>query len=738
MATLTIPQAIDLSRQCVETGRWADAEGVLRQILAQDAQQAEAWHLLGVVAYQVGQHEVAVGLVRQALVLDPISPHYRNTMGLVRQARGELEEAIGELRCALQLDPRMLQARNNLGNALRAQGRTEAALEEYHTVLRAAPEALDARNNLGNALMELGRPEDAAAEYRQVLAAQPANPAAQYNLGLCLVDLAQWAPAAAAFRAVLDASPGFGAARLRLAHVLRWLGRLDEAMLEYRALLAADSTADTPPALLPDAHNGLGIALQEAGQIDEAIAQHRAALALDPAFAEAHNNLGNALKERGDLEGALDGYRAALALQPADANLHSNLVYALRFSAGADASQLRAGERLWSERHAAPLAAVPDFSSHDRDPDRRLKIGYVASTFWSQAECYFVLPLIEAHDRTQVEVHCFADVRRSDEVTARFRASADHWHDTLALDDAALAARIRAEGIDILIDLCMHMRHHRLLVFARRPAPVQVSWLAYPGSTGLAAIGYRLTDAALEPPEAEDPAEAEKAVRLPDGWCCYEPVGGAPEVAELPALTRGYVTFGSLNNPCKMNSAVLARWARTLLAVEGSRLLLLCPDGEARAQIRAALLTHGVAPERVAFTGPVPRQDYLALYARIDLGLDPFPYNGLTTTCDALWMGVPVLTVPGTLPQSRAGLSLLTAVGLAGKFVAHSEDEHLALAQRLASDLPGLAQLRATLRARMAASPLRDAASFARALEGACRSLWRDWTRSAGPARTLG
>jgi len=341
----------------------------------------------------------------------------------------------------------------------------------------------------------------------------------------------------------------------------------------------------------------------------------------------------------------------------------------------------------------------------------------------------FLLPLLERHDREQFEILCYSGVVWPDNVTERFRALAGGWRTTLGISDARLAEMIREDGVDILVDLALHTAGNRLPVFALQPAPVQVSWLGYPGGAGLPGIGYRLTDAYMDPPGKSPAGSVEEPVRLPGCWCCYQPVGNAPEITALPAFSAGGVTFGSLNNFAKVHEGVLALWARVLEAAPGSRLLMFCPEGRARERVRAFFAARRIAKERVELAPHLPRLEYLKLYHRIDIGLDPFPCNGMTTTCDALWMGVPVLTLPGDTPISRAGLSILTSVGLE-ELAASSEEDYVRIAADLVTDLPRLADLRATLRHRMLASPLMDAPRFARNVEAAYRSMWQRWCAS--------
>jgi len=296
----------------------------------------------------------------------------------------------------------------------------------------------------------------------------------------------------------------------------------------------------------------------------------------------------------------------------------------------------------------------------------------------------------------------------------------------LTLSDAELAGRVRDDRIDVLIDLGMHTAGNRLLAFAHRPAPVQVSWLAYPGSTGLAAFDYRLTDASIDPPGEENAGPGEQVVRLPDAWCCYAPIEVFPPVGSLPAAQMGVVTFGSLNRFAKLNDGLLRCWARLLRAVPGSRLLLLCPEGQARERTYTLMASHGVTWDRVKLVAHCPWEEYLRLFEQIDIALDSFPCNGMTTTCHALCMGVPVVTWTGTIAVSRTGRGLLNTAGLP-EWVAHNEEEYIGIASAWARAVPRLAELRAALRLRMQSSPLMDAARFARNMESAYRTMWESW-----------
>ena len=702
-----------------ERGQIDEAVAAFRRALELKPNYLEALNNLGVALKDQGQADEAIAAYRRALGLQPDFPECLNNLGVALRERGQLDEAVADFRRALELKPNYAEAFNNLGNALRDQGEFDDAVAGYRRALLLKPEYTEARNNLGIALRERGLLDEAVAEYRRALAFKPDYAEAHNNLGAVLAELGQLDEAIAACRRALELKPDYPEAHNNLGNALRERGQLDEAIAACRCALELRPD-------FPEAHNNLGAALVGRRQLDEAIGACRRALELKPDYPEALNNLGNALKDRGELDEAIAVYRHALQMAPERADAHSNLVYTLHLHPAYDARTISEEQQRWNRQFSEPLKQFILPHANDRNPERRLRIGYVSPDFLDHAVGRYVLPLFERHDRERFEILCYSGVIRPDGMTERFRALAGQWRNTIGVPDARLAELIREDKVDILVDLTMHTAGNRLPMFARQPAPVQVTWLAYPGSTGLRGIGYRLTDAYMDPPGEESARAAEEPVRLPGCWCCYDPVGDSPEIQALPALSAGGVTFGSLNNFAKVHEGVQARWARVLEAVKGSRLLMLCPEGRTRERVRRFFDAHGIAPERVEFVGFLPRREYLRLYRRIDLALDPYPFNGMTTTCDALWMGIPVLTLPGKAPASRAGLSLLSCVGL-GECVASSEEDFVRKAMALAGDLPRLADLRATLRARMLASPLMDAPRFARNVETAYRSMWERW-----------
>ena len=427
-------------------------------------------------------------------------------------------------------------------------------------------------------------------------------------------------------------------------------------------------------------------------------------------------------------------------MAPNRAVLHSNLIFALHSDPGSDVQMIAEEQRRWCQSFCAPLRHAIRPHLNARSPDRRLRIGYISPDFRDHVAGRNLLPLFRYHDRGSFEIVCYSGVARPDALTSEFRQHAAVWRGTMGVADEALAEMIRQDGVDILVDLAQHSAHNRLPVFARQPAPVQVSFAGYPESTGLEAIGYRISDRWLEANcraailAAEGgtggqngrPTTTTEQVFLIDSFWCYDPHGTEVDVNELPACRNGQVTFGSLSKFSKCNESVLKLWARVLGQVGNSRLAILCEEGSQRQRTLQILQREGVEADRIEFMARSSRQAYLAAYHRLDIALDPFPYNGHTTSLDALWMGVPVISFAGKTRVSRAGLSILTNIGLP-ELVAHSEDDYVGIARQLAHDLPRLSELRKTLRARMEASVLMDAPHFARSIETAYRSMWRRW-----------
>lgn len=750
--TVTTEQLFALAIQYHQAGRFGEAEALYRQILAQTPEDPAVHANLGDVCKATGRIEEARASFRRALEIRPDFAEAHYNLGNLWSELGQWDAAVNAFSQALRCRASYAEAAHNLGMALVRLGRRKEAIAAYGEALRFKPNSALIYNSLGIALKEQGQVGDAIEAYQRALLLRPTYAEAHYHLAHALTENGEIEEAMNAYRRALGVKPELAEARNNLGHLLTEWGLLDEAIGELRTVLRqrpdyaeahnnmgnafwnrnerAEAMASyreairSKPGYLVAYHN-LGNALREEGRLDEAAALCEEALKRNPEDAETRNTLGNVRKDQGLLEAALAEYRGALGCKPGWAQVHSNVIFTMHLREESDGAIFDEQQR-WNRQFAEPLRDSILPHRNDRSPERRLRIGYVSPDFRSHAVAFFLAPLFEAHDHTACEIHCYSDARRPDAVTARLREAADAWHEVRRLTDAELAERVGEDGIDILVDLAMHTANNRLLTFARKPAPVQVSWLAYPGTTGLETMDYRLTDAWIDPAETEGKLSGEEAIRLPDAWCCYAPILPFHEVCPLEAQESGKVTFGALNQFCKVDEKQLDYWSRLLGTVAQSRLLMICPEGQTRDRVRSIFAGNGIAHERVELVGRCDWSEYACLFQRIDLALDTFPCNGMTTTCHALWMGVPVITREGSRAVSRAGGSLLRNVGLP-EFIATDEEDFIRIAVEWAGDLPRLAGLRRTLRAQMQASPLMDASRFARKVEAAYRIMWLRW-----------
>ena len=682
---MTIQQVFDLALQHHQSGRMVEAESLYQQILAADPRHVGALHLLGVIDHVNGRNDIAMELIQQAIAIAPGVPDFHCNFAEVLRALGRFDEAIAACRRALALKPDLPEACMNLGNALRDEGRLDEAIAAYRQAVALRPNYAGAHNNLGNVMRDKGQFDEAIAACRHAV--------------------------------TLD--PSFAEAHNSLAASLWKKGRLDEGIAAYRQAIALRPNYSA-------ALTNLGSALCECGNLEEAIAVDRKALAANPNSSAAHSNLGIALWTIGELEQAIAAYRQAIALKPDLSSAHSNLLLSLNCHPDIDARDIAEEHFQWNRQHGEPLRRFIREHSNDRTPDRPLRIGYLSPDFCNHPVGQFLLPLLGHHDRQNLEIFCYAHVHTPDELTAQFRRLAVHWHSLIGLSDQQATELIRNHQIDILVDLCGHTAQNRLPIFARKPAPIQVTYLGYPNTTGLATMNYRLTDAYADPPGQTESFHSEKLIRFSQCAWCYQPTH-RPEIA----VGQGSrVVFGSFNKIAKITGSMLALWARILRAAPDTSLLLKAAaldDESTRARVLRSMEKEGIAIERLELRGHEPSHEaHLALYNRVTIALDTFPYHGTTTTCEALWMGVPVITLVGKTHAARVGVSLLSNVGLSD-LVAASDGQYVQLAVNLAKDLQRVTDLRRTLRQRMERSPLMDAQSHARDIEASYRQMWKVW-----------
>ncbi len=702
-------------------GNFGKATNCLRKAVALNPGFGDAFNNLGIVLAKQNSMEEATTCFRRAIRLNPKSVDALVNLGHALNSQAQAEEALNCFRQALKLDPGHSEAHYNLGNILKNQNQLAAAVDCYREAIRLAPRHADAHNNLGIVLCEQKQLDEAAECFRGALRTNASHLDALNNLGFVRFAQKRHSDSAKCFRDALRINSQQPHAHNHLGNALFELGKRAEAAACYREAVRLHPS-------FADAHYNLANTLQAQGQLDEAVACFQEALRLRPTHAQAHNNLGNIFKDQGRLDEALTCFQKAVQLAPEQQAFHSNMLLTMLYHPDASSDILLEKHRRWERDHAATLAPPenPQERPGPKKATKRLRIGYISPNFCDHIVARNMLSVLRRHDHRAFEIFLYSHPPKSDNVTEEVRRWGNHWRDIGDWSDGRVADQVREDGIDILVDLALHTGGNRLAIFAREPAPIQVTFGGYPGTTGLATIDYRLTDPHLDPPGLFDHCYTEQSRRLPHSFWCYEPKSAAAPVAPLPALTNGYITFGCLNNFCKINDKVLDLWGQVLTAVDNARLLVQAPAGSQRERLTTFLAQRGIAPHRVAFCTPQPYQTYLSQYDKVDIGLDTFPYNGHTTSLDSFWMGVPVVTLVGQTVVGRAGLSQLTNLGLKD-LAAFSPDQFVRLAVELAKDQARLKDLRSGLRQRMQHSPLMDAVGFTRGIEQAFRGMWRDW-----------
>jgi predicted O-linked N-acetylglucosamine transferase (SPINDLY family) len=612
------------------------------------------------------------------------SPRQLLQAGLDFITKGMTAEASDCFRQAVSIDPGLAQAHYQLGVIFSREARFEDAIAAQRRALTLQPDIAEAHTNLGYSYYSQGRLDAALSAYRKAVLIRPAYARTHYNMGLAYQAKGEFDAALRSFKRALSFEPGLAETHLSIANV-------------YNLSLSKPELA---------------------------LSSYRHTLRIKPRFAHAHFALGDALLKLGWPEEAAVSYESALNADPALYEAYSNLLLSLQYRADSSPEDVKAVLSRFAAQYEAPLKKAWPRHRNSRDPRRRLKIGYVSSDFYHHSVSYFFAPVIANHDRAVVETYCYYNNDRHDAFTDLIKRSADHWMPCKGLSDSQLAERVREDGIDILVDLTGHTGSNRLLAFARKPAPVQVSWIGYPGSTGLEAMDYVITDPYLDPVGLTDRYYTETLFRLPNGFI-FQPAAESPPVNELPALTSGAFTFACLNNLAKVSDEAILLWSRILAAVPRSRLLVgNGPDRVIHQRFAEALSRHGVELERLIPLPRLPLPDFLRAHHQIDLALDTFPYNGGTTSCHSLWMGVPVVTLAGPTTPSRQGAAMLGWAGLTG-YTTTSREEYYRRAVELAGRLGELAQVRRSLRERIAAG--NDPLVFMRRLEGAYRSMWEKW-----------
>ncbi len=718
-------QRIAEGNRAEQAGHFAEACERYREAVQLAPQYATAHLNLGIGLEALGKTAQACTAFETALSLDPADVFANYNLGRQLFSRGALAEAEPLLRRAIHGNPDFADARVVLARLLEHKGDLDGAVAELEQTLRLVPDYFGALCNYADLLVKLQRIDEALATLRKAAAVQPENFETQYKLGHLLFERNQFADAKRHFLAALASAPASLEAHASLVNVCLALGDLPEAASHAEAALKAQ------PDWL-DLLFDYGLILKRMSRTSEAEAAFRRAIALDKRYVRAYQMLGGVLITQCRVDEALAVFQEGRAHCEESFLLESPEMFALNCKDDISIDDLFArhvdyGKRLQQLHPArfAPFANTPD-------PNRRLRIGYVSGDLQHHVVAQFLLPLLEERDRTAVEIICYSTGDTDDKMSARLRGLCDIWRNASRMPPDAVADLIHQDRIDILVDLAGHSGTPNLAVFAQQPAPVQATWVGYLNTTGLTRIQYRISDQHSDPVGLTDRYHTEKLVRLPHSQWCYRPFVEVDCASEAPYARNGFVTFGSFVQTVKITPSMRQLWGRILTQVPDARLLVVgVVDKQAQAGLYRDLANAGVDRTRIEMLPYIPLEDYYRSFGRVDIALDTMPFSGGTTSCDALWMGTPVITAPGQRSWSRSAASVLTTLRLQD-WIAESPEDYVQRAVRFARNPAVVAELRKSLRSNMLASPLMDRQQFTRDMEQAFRHMWQSWCTENG------
>jgi len=690
---LTIPQATQMAIQLFQSGRISEADKLCRQILQVDKNNSEILRLLGIIAGKAGVYDNAIELITRAIQLNPNIPDYHNSLGNIFLYQDRLDEALNCYQYALNLGADSAAIYNNVGNIFKKKEEFEQAITYYQHAVKLQAGFKDALCNLTNIYAKLKQFDQAIEYFEKLLPITPPDNAHVYY---------------------------------SYAEALREVGRLTDAILYYQRAL------DLNPNYI-DALIGIAKVKEKQGKFLEQIKYYEQAIEMcDSEKVDIHVNnfsqLSNFLLRAGRVEDALKNTKRFLEIQLSSGN-QGYLAFVANYSLHYDRAALFAELQKYNELYAKPLAIHIKPHANVADPHKKLKVGYVSADFRQHSVAYFVESILKNHNHTQFDIFCYYNHEKQDDFTKRFQNYADRWCDCIELSDEELTEQIRQDEIDILVDLSGHIAGNRLLVFARKPAPVQATYIGFPNSTGLTAIDYHITDKYSDPEDIGEKYNSEIPIRMSYSYYNYYPNQDAPDVNSLPAIENGYITFGSFNKFEKITQLTLELWIEILQTMPTAKIVIKhgnLVNTELQKVFLQRLAEYGIEKERVILGSEPSTLATLKAYNQIDISLDTYPYNGATTTCQALWMGIPMVTLVGETHVARAGLSILTAAGFP-EFIAYTKEQYIEIAVKLASNIENLQQLRQNMRERLKSSSLMDHVGFTRELENHYRQMWKNW-----------
>ena len=643
--------------------------------------------LMAVAHHQAGCLQKAEAIYAKVLAVKPDHADALHLSGVAAHHSGQHQKAVDLILQAIRVSPKVPMFFYNLGAAYHAISCFEEAILSYQQALDLDPGYAEVYSNLGNSYKCLGKMDDAISSYQKAIQLKPNFADAYNNLGTAFNRLGQFDNALACFHQSLSLNP------------TSW-----------------------------ESFHNIGNLCKDVGRLSESLEWYQKALAVRPGHSEIYNNMGVSLQLQGRVSDAVACYDAALKIKPDYASAHSNKLLALHYDHCGDWASVFQEHLSWDIQHGSGITHPLPSRRIRRNAHEKIHIGYLSPDFKQHSVAKFIEPILKTHDSSRFNVTCYSDTPYPDHVTQRLKGLGREWRDVSGISNNRLFEQIQSDQIHILVDLAGHTAKNRMLLFAQKPAPIQVTYLGYPNTTGLQAMDYRITDAMADPPGLTDRWHTEKLIRVPGSFLCYQAPADAPEPSDLPAINTNGITFASFNNRVKITRSVIHTWSSILDSVPDARLILkskTLEDSQACQQIISQFAACHVGPERLELHGFLPPDKHLGLYHRVDVALDTFPYNGTATTCDALWMGVPVIVLEGDNHVSRVGVSLLTSTGLSA-FIAHSADDYIKKAIKLSQDLEMLSSTRYLLRKMMRDSPLMNAESLTRSLENAYESMWQE------------
>ena len=702
------------------------AEASYREALALAPDASELHRKLADVSVELNRPEQAIERYGAALLTDPANAMAHGGLGNVLFRLGRHQQAEASYRAATGHTTAIAAHHHGLARSLHARGQTEAAEAAYRHAIEMNPTVAAPMLHYADLLRETRRKEVAIAVYRAALLLEPGNIDSINNLGMALQDDGQLDQALASFQQVLAIAPENPISHNNIAAILNAMGQPEAALASSRrAVKLGPKVAST--------HFNLATCLMEAGRLSDALMSFETVVKLEPDNRRAHVNIGSTLVRLGRIDDAISHIHAVLKVHPEWNEQHSNLLFNLTHSPNVKAADLFAEHLRYAEQFEAPLVASWPQHSNVRDPERRLRIGIVSADLYNHAVASFITPMLEQlADSPRLEMLAYANSFHDDMVSRHLHSLFSIWRQVEKLTHEELAQLIISDKIDILIDLSGHTGFNRLPTFARKPAPLQLTWIGYPGTTGLQAMDYFLTDRYYSPPGALDDQFTEKLLRLP-ACAPFLPSPEAPPISPAPSIANGHITFGSFNRAGKLSREVVARWSALLRRVpEANMLLAAMPNKQASDRLRSWFAREGIAANRLTFHGYTNLRDYLALHSQVDLCLDTYPYTSGTTGFHALWMGVPTLTMVGPTLPGYVSAAILSHAGL-HDFIAHGEEDFLAKGVAHASDPGRLAGMRLEMRERMRNSANGRPDEIARGLEIALRHMWQRWCAGLPP-----